>query len=456
MRKLLFYTVTLLCAICILDSCKENEGVESLPPEISIKQPKVFPASGGKQSIPYTINNLLEGVMLEADTQTDWITDLSVNEKSVSFRISENKSTKERQGSITLYYQEAESVSVKIKQEGISTTSLDKNGTANCYIISEPGTYQFPAVKGNSDKPAGPVSSVEVLWETFGTDTASEKGDLIQKVSYASNMIIFTTAAEFKKGNALIAARDESGKILWSWHIWFTDKPEEQVYLNDAGTMMDRNLGATSATPGEAGALGLLYQWGRKDPFLSSSKITGRSAAKATIDFNLAKSDASTGTIDYAIANPTTFITSNNSDWYYFEGNEGKDNSRWTRNKTIYDPCPPGYRVPDGGSDGVWSKALNWDLTSRITNNMYDITNIGSNFCSSKGSNAFSDAENCWYPMVGRRDQSGNIALNNPTTYWACSPSASGSTLLITDKILVLTFQHMTVTGNPVRCQKEQ
>ena len=35
--------------------------------------------------------------------------------------------------------------------------------------------------------------------------------------------------------------------------------------------MMDRNLGATSATPGNVGSLGLLYQWGRKDPFLGSS-----------------------------------------------------------------------------------------------------------------------------------------------------------------------------------------
>lgn len=36
---------------------------------------------------------------------------------------------------------------------------------------------------------------------------------------------------------------------------------------------MDRNLGAVSATPGDAGAIGLLYQWGRKDPFVTTSEI---------------------------------------------------------------------------------------------------------------------------------------------------------------------------------------
>ncbi len=399
--------------------------------------------------------------MLEADTQTDWITDLSVNEKSVSFRISENKSTKERQGSITLYYQEAESVSVKIKQEGISTTSLDKNGTANCYIISEPGTYQFPAVKGNSDKPAGPVSSVEVLWETFGTDTAPEKGDLIQKVSYASNMIIFTTAAEFKKGNALIAARDESGKILWSWHIWFTDKPEDQVYLNDAGTMMDRNLGATSATPGDVGALGLLYQWGRKDPFLGSSSITGTALAKSTGEWPApVKSDASTGTLEYATANPTTFISSKpGGDWYYLEDG-GFNSTSWLTEKTIYDPCPPGYRIPDGGSETIWSKALN---TSEylIKNPSFDALNNGHNFGSSGDpSLKFCEDTDCWYPIIGLIECDGVFTRTYQSSYFWANGVLENSTAalaLFTSYIgpaaSLGTSHH--AWGASVRCQKQ-
>lgn len=39
-------------------------------------------------------------------------------------------------------------------------------------------------------------------------------------------------------------------------------------------------------------------------------------------------------------------------------GTRETDNTRWQSSKTIYDPCHPGYRVPDGGSEGVWSKAF--------------------------------------------------------------------------------------------------
>ena len=45
---------------------------------------------------------------------------------------------------------------------------------------------------------------------------------------------------------------------------------------------MDRNLGATSAALGDVGALGLLYQWGRKDPFLGSLSITESEVAAST------------------------------------------------------------------------------------------------------------------------------------------------------------------------------
>ncbi|MGN1226867.1 MAG: hypothetical protein ACI4TL_06490, partial [Candidatus Cryptobacteroides sp.] len=38
---------------------------------------------------------------------------------------------------------------------------------ANCFIVSQSGTYSFAPVKGNSNKSVGQVSSVEVIWETF-------------------------------------------------------------------------------------------------------------------------------------------------------------------------------------------------------------------------------------------------------------------------------------------------
>ena len=299
--------------------------------------------------------------------------------------------------------------------------NLSATSTANCYIISEGGEYKFKTVKGNSETSVGVVSSAAVLWESFGTQKVPSVGDLIKSVSYKDGYIVFQTADTFKEGNAVIAAKDEEGNILWSWHIWFTDQPKGQVYYNNAGTMMDRNLGATSATPGGVRALGLLYQWGRKDPFLGPSSISSNAKAKSTITWPPSvSSNSSAGTIEYATANPTTFITYNddNCDWYY-TGSLSTDNTRWTTSETsksIYDPCPAGWRVPDGGDNGVWSKALG---SSSYFDYTYNSTNEGMNF-----SGKFGSAATIWYPASGYRSEGdGSLrGVGDFGIYWSASP----------------------------------
>ena len=304
-----------------------------------------------------------------------------------------------------------------------SAIDLSSSASANCYIVSNAGLYKFKTVKGNASYSVGNVASVSILWETFGTSEAPEYFDLIKAFCYKDGYIAFQTADAFKEGNAVIAAKDASGTILWSWHIWLTDQPQGQVYYNDAGTMMDRNLGATSATPGDVCALGLLYQWGRKDPFLGSSSISSSTQAESTITWpSLVKSDSSNnGTIDYATANPTTFIRYNDSnrDWYY-TGTEYTDNTRWTTsesNKSIYDPCPVGWRVPDGGSNGVWSKACG--SGSYFEGYPYDSTNEGMNF-----SGKFGADQTIWYPASGYRDEFyGSLEyVGSGGDYWSASP----------------------------------
>ncbi len=297
--------------------------------------------------------------------------------------------------------------------------------TANCYVISTVGSYSFPTVKGNSVYYVGSVASAEVLWESFGTDVAPNVGDLISKVSYSENMITFSTSDTFKEGNALIAAKDSDGNILWSWHIWLTDKPADQWYSNNAGVMMDRNLGATSATPGDVGALGLLYQWGRKDPFLGSSDISGNTKAKSTLSsWPRTSSSSSDGTISYATANPTTFIEMNNNnyDWWY-SSDSSTDDTRWTSTKTMYDPCPVGYRVPDGGPTGVWATAFG--TSSSFNENVYDATNEGFNFGRSETNKYLAEESTCWYPAAGYLDNSNGYLLSTGDSgyYWSCSPN---------------------------------
>ena len=294
----------------------------------------------------------------------------------------------------------------KIDMAGAS--DLSAFGTANCYMVSTAGVYKFPAVQGNNAVSVGAASTAEVLWESFGTSTVPSVGDLIKSVSYSDGYMIFQTADTFKEGNAVIAAKDASGKILWSWHIWLTDEPQECVYANGAGTMMDRNLGATSATPGDVGAIGLLYQWGRKDPFLGSSSINSSVEAASTLVWPASQSSSSVGTLEYAVEHPTTFITYNsrNHDWLY-TGNSYADTTRWSSQKTVYDPCPAGWRVPDGGNDGVWVRA---GLPQSFS---YDNANQGVLYDGT-----------IWYPCAGDRNYSsgasGSVAEYG--NYWAVTP----------------------------------
>ena len=219
-------------------------------------------------------------------------------------------------------------------------TDLSAEGTANCYLVQAAGNYKFKAAVGNTESSVGNVKKTEVLWETFGTDVMPNEGDLIASTGYQNGYIYFSTAENFNNGNASIAARNSKDVILWSWHIWCAEEGwNDQVYPHNIGTMMDRNLGATSATPGDVGAFGLLYQWGRKDPFIGAGKESENTFAAST---GLWIVDDS-----YEIAtdlNPTTFFSN-------LWGGNGWPTSEFA--KGVADPCPAGYRVPDNFREKV-------------------------------------------------------------------------------------------------------
>ena len=250
------------------------------------------------------------------------------------------------------------------KEVSAAGADLSAGGTANCYIVPASGAYKFKMTKGNSSESVGNVASVRILWESFGTAVAPRPFDLISAAGMDGEYALFEVPLAYKEGNAVIAAYDAAGTILWSWHIWLTSAQMKEItYANNAGIMLDRNLGALSATPNEATALGLFYQWGRKDPFLGSYSIHEPMYAHSTRHLKKILNTAETASVAYATANPYKFILANaGGDWLSV-----KDNSLWKSSKTIYDPCPAGWRIPDGGyngglgedahADGIWAKA---------------------------------------------------------------------------------------------------
>ena len=281
---------------------------------------------------------------------------------------------------------------------GSTVTSLGVEESANCYIVTKPGVYKMPAVKGNDKSQKVAAASVEVLWETR-SDADVKVGDIVNLTGYDNGNIYFnvnrkTSSSTVPEGNALIAAKDASGNILWSWHIWVTRiMPTDHQYKNGAGTMMVCDLGAACVESGVyPWSGGLYYQYGRKDPFWGDRSCT--------LDrWECVMSNATTGTESYAAAHPTTFIY----DGYHWL--HRYETGLWRRNKSISDPCPPGYVIPDGGQYGVWARASG--RTSEVSGEC-------NSFVFFNGSGAdleFRSAGECYYRP------NGSILCDNTTKY---------------------------------------
>ncbi len=312
----------------------------------------------------------------------------------------------------------------------VAAKDLSSGKTANCYIVPQKGVYKFKAVKGNSQETIRSIDHVFVVWRTCNTITAPSHDEVIIDPIYKDNYIVFSTGDEYVPGNALIAAADKDNKILWSWHLWVTDADIEglrQTYANNAGVMMDRNLGALSAIPSDPLTIGLFYQWGRKDPFMSFASLT--ETIEMASDYSwpnpIEVYNKNSSLVEYSVQNPTTYIKSTTGlrDWQaVYEGYV--DPKLWQKNKTIYDPCPPGWRVPDGGPEGLWAKAGiptdgNLGYLGMIIDKKYS-------------------GKDAWYPAADCRLANGslNSHVGSWGRYWSCTRYYSDNPYLMenTDK----------------------
>lgn len=275
--------------------------------------------------------------------------------------------------------------------------SQDQPPTANCYVVGE-GTHDLIVViKGNgkrglvaekttldNDASLAP-KTIGIIWETkaglvtlidgitgtevsgSGRATYNDGVGSTGSIKYKVNIGGATIGGK-SGGNALIGAFDGDSQLIWSWHIWVCPELDEdgmashdQNWTLNEYWVMDRNLGALSNSPGVA-SLGLLYQWGRKDPFIGAAhtndNFTGDGVLE-TVNYNNynwgVMNNASSTTIDNTIKYPTKLTYSGLSQaiaigakrQYLWGSNEGLSTTvKDLGSKTIYDPCPEGYRVP--------------------------------------------------------------------------------------------------------------
>ena len=224
----------------------------------------------------------------------------------------------------------------------------------------------------------GKATSAAVLWETYNTTDAVTAGTVVESAKIEDGKLVIEIPENARSGNAIVAVKNSSGTILWSWHIWVTDfNPDEtqQTYVSGA-VLMDRNLGAVSLNPGTMESFGLYYQWGRKDPFvINGYMVTAPADAIKYVD-----RDPNNDTIEQATKNP---------DIVYNDANWGYRYDLWGKEKTIYDPCPAGWRVMDPDA---------WDKIGRISGCYYGYFQVSSEYVTSTA----------YLPTAGRTDGDGN------------------------------------------------
>ena len=319
--------------------------------------------------------------------------------------------------------------------------------TANSYLISAPGYYRIPLVYGNAitnsvknehsyktsntgariltnfkdhagvdinspyinmQNASDPATQAAIVW----TDQSGLVDGLTVTGSGANSYVNFHVPADkIKNGNAVIAVKNASGTVMWSWHLWFDhsdvlntiactnyqgmvynftkqtlgfayrkwigstyDKPRvarvkvEQTIAN-GGTKRYAYIDITQ-NPGSVKEISsTLYQWGRKDAFPGTD---------TTPDGSFNKNGGNNMSVTNGIQHPEIFYTGGSSwDNGYNQYNLwSMDNTATGYNdnsvvKTIYDPCPAGFHMPasnaftgattNGQNTGSWNVNGAWD-----------------------------------------------------------------------------------------------
>ena len=336
---------------------------------------------------------------------------------------------------------------------------------SNCYMINAAKTYSFNAtVIGNGE--AGIIADAGFHTTSASIDPKSAKlmwedsEGFISGVSLVKGKVLFT--AEKNVGNAMIAVFDGAGTVLWSWHIWGVGDtmPEDEEVSSQATisanstlkvkyTVMDRTLGALSKTS----YFTTLYQWGRKDPIPNSTTyfVDGQ-AIDIERTYPVHKpGSAADATILTSIQHPECIIDDYKGqagDWlasdktnnynllwgdanttYVFNKSKPAAGKVWTNGKTIYDPCPSGYRV---SSKFAWTGFCGSSSGDTKNIDYINFVKYENGYYFKKNS---SDGVGIYFPMTGSRgcvtgslwtdekSESAYSSLNHDASYWASAPS---------------------------------
>jgi uncharacterized protein (TIGR02145 family) len=299
-------------------------------------------------------------------------------------------------------------------------TGVPSNET-HAYIPLE-GVYRYweDCLLANGDTiPAGNVTA-ELLW--------ADRAGVVQNVSVPPNVATkrekayILAEAGAVQGNAVIAMK-VNGTIYWSFHLWVTEyNPYEaagqKLYTATKNIFMDRNLGALVNKDDAAGEVrGLYYQFGRKDPFPRTPDWAAGNSYMNGVNITVASAPAAVTVLRPLVAIPAmlkapmTFYTS--SSWPFLTENAYLW-STYGGNKTAFDPCPEGWRIPEQTASGSTNSP--WK----------DLTDATFPLISTLPQRGRSHPDVGHYPFSGYMTGSGVTSAVTHSYYWT-SLSTSGT-----------------------------
>lgn len=250
-------------------------------------------------------------------------------------------------------------------------------GSQNTYILS-PGErlvldVQPRKIYGDWQRSGLPATSAD----TPASSAVLWGGACISYTSVADGRLTVSTTDT--PGRALVAVnKDES--TLWSFLVWVKEGITETTLPN--GKRLLPPLGDDC-----------YFQWGRKDPLLSSASRLGNEY------HGLAG----------ATTHPTAFIKGVTSayDWFCEGSVDDQDATLWGGTggpKTVWDPCPQGYRVPSEAD--YTHDAITVDYIDTQANGFLELGFLNRN-------EFYGSARTYWTRSV---NQSNSTALDNGAT----------------------------------------
>lgn len=298
---------------------------------------------------------------------------------------------------VVMEYLEYVAPSIDLSMQDIYGNPISQT-TANCYVVKEAGTYKLPLVFGNAIKNGSAntaaytkvsggytrdfvdyngtvisspyietVSGIATYAQLSITDTdgifsdiAIIEGSPCRYLQFKINSIPSTGA------NGVISIK-KSGTIMWSWHIWVWTDDLAPIEITNATNVKYKILPVHLASKWDnadkTNIKNWFYQFGRPTPLLcpASYNSTSDHTKYGALSF---QTGSIASNIQTGIQNPTTFYKGGSSSYNYnwFSGNKDKTYNLWdaacasTGNsdnnvvKTVYDPCPVGFKMPNGNT----------------------------------------------------------------------------------------------------------